>query len=202
MSRCSASYGRACRRRRRELALKTLYAKNRDEWRTWLEKNAARSAEIWLISYKKHTGKPSVPYDDAVEEALCYGWVDSIVKSIDDEKYAQKFTPRTSSSKWSASNIERVNNLIAAGKMTPAGLAAFEGHESRTIEPAPTTLPSELEAAFKSHKTAWKNFNAFPPGYRRVVIAWVASAKRLQTRRKRLDTLIEVSERNERIRFV
>jgi uncharacterized protein YdeI (YjbR/CyaY-like superfamily) len=143
-----------------------------------------------------------VPYDEAVEEALCYGWIDSIVKSIDDEKYAQKFTPRKPTSKWSPSNIERVKNMIAAGKMTPAGLAAFEGHETRMIEPHPATLPGDLEVTFKSHKTAWNNFVAFPPGYRRMMMVWVASAKRPETQRKRLETLIETSERNERIKFM
>jgi len=184
---------------RLKVALKTLYVRNRSEWRSWLEKNAAESAEIWLVYYKKHTGKPSVPYDDAVEEALCFGWIDSIVKTIDDETYAQKFTPRKAKSKWSASNIERMQRMIAESKMTPAGLALFEGYEARTVQPHPTSLPKELETAFRAHKAAWRTFSAFPPGYRRMCIAWVASAKRVETQRKRLEKLIEASARNERL---
>lgn len=107
---------------------KTLYVKKRGEWRKWLEKNHQKESEIWLVYYKKHTKKPSIPYNDAVEEALCFGWIDSSEKRIDKERYAQRFTPRKPKSNWSESNKERVRKLIVQGKMTPAGLAAFNNN--------------------------------------------------------------------------
>ncbi|OGK25341.1 hypothetical protein A3C25_06180 [Candidatus Roizmanbacteria bacterium RIFCSPHIGHO2_02_FULL_38_11] len=105
---------------------KTLYIKNREEWRRWLEKNHKKEPEIWLVYYKKHTKKSSIPYNDAVEEALCFGWIDSTVKGIDGEKYAQRFSPRKPKSNWSEPNKERIERLIKEGKMTPAGLVFFE----------------------------------------------------------------------------
>lgn len=104
---------------------KTFYPKSREKWRKWLSKNYNKEKEIWLIYYKKTTGKPSIPYNDAVEEALCFGWIDSIEKSIDSERFAGRFTPRKPKSGWSKSNIERVKNLIKEGKMTQFGLAKF-----------------------------------------------------------------------------
>src|SRR5437763_14926169 len=102
---------------------KTLYVRTRDEWRAWLARHHQSETEIWLIYYKKHSGRPRIPYEDAVEEALCFGWIDSIVKAIDGETVAQKFTPRRDSSKWSALNRRRVRKLIQEGRMTEAGLA-------------------------------------------------------------------------------
>lgn len=102
---------------------KTLYVKNRNEWRKWLEKHHNKEPEIWLIYYRKATGKPSIPYNDAVEEALCFGWIDSLEKGIDEERFAQRFTPRKTNSPWSQTNKERVQRLIKLGKMTSAGLA-------------------------------------------------------------------------------
>src|SRR5918999_6552667 len=99
----------------------TLYVTNRDDWRAWLNENYETEKEVWLIYYKKHTNQPRIPYDDAVEEALCFGWIDSIVQKIDEERYAQKFTPRRNSSNWSESNRRRLRGLLKAGKMTPAG---------------------------------------------------------------------------------
>ncbi|MCK4233163.1 hypothetical protein KAX75_01940, partial [candidate division WOR-3 bacterium] len=107
-------------------ATKTLYVTNRKGWREWLEKNYATKKEVWLIYYKKHTGKPIILYEDTVEEALCFGWIDSIIRGIDDEKYARKFTPRTEDSGWSELNKKRAKKMIAAGKMTKAGLQKIE----------------------------------------------------------------------------
>jgi uncharacterized protein YdeI (YjbR/CyaY-like superfamily) len=104
---------------------KTLYVKNRVEWRRWLEKNHRRAPEIWLIYYRKESGKPRIPYNDAVEEALCFGWIDSILKPMDGSRYAQRFSPRRAKSKLSPMNRERVYRLIDAGQMTPAGLEAI-----------------------------------------------------------------------------
>lgn len=102
---------------------KTLYVTNRDDWRAWLNKNHKTEKEVWLIYYKNHTGKPTIPYDVAVEEALCFGWIDSIVKRIDDERYMQKFTPRKTNSNWSELNKKRVKKMIKEGRMTEAGMA-------------------------------------------------------------------------------
>ena len=182
--------------------MKKIEAKNRNAWRAWLKKNHARTPEIWLIFYKKHTGKACVSYDEAVEEALCFGWVDTTVKTIDANRYQQRFTPRKPTSAWSASNIERARRMLAAGKMMAAGKAAFDGHEQRVAPPLPTRLSADLAQRFRRAKQAWKNFERFPPGYRRYAIGWVASAKREETRRTRLDQLIETSARNERLKFI
>lgn len=106
--------------------VKILYIPNRAEWRKWLEKNHDKAKDIWLIYYKKHTGKPSIPYNHAVEEALCFGWIDSIEKRLDEEKYAQRFSPRRPKSPWSEINKKRMKKLIKLKKVTPAGLAAFK----------------------------------------------------------------------------
>ena len=124
------------------------------------------------------------------------------MRKVDEQRYAQRFTPRKAKSPWSESNIARVKKLIAAKKMTPAGLAAFASHAERKVAPQPTELPRELAAAFKRAKTAWKNFQNFPPGYQRMTIGWVASAKRQETRERRLALLIEHSARNERLDFM
>ena len=106
--------------------MKTLYITNRGDWRKWLEKNHNKEKEIWLVYYKSHTGKPTIAYDDSVEEALCFGWIDSIVKRIDDERYAQKFAPRTNTSKWSESNKQRVRKLVKQGRMTQIGMTKIK----------------------------------------------------------------------------
>jgi len=182
--------------------METVFAKDRAEWRRWLAKNFVRSEEIWLVFYKKAAGKPGVSYDHAVEEALCFGWIDGQKKKLDEECYAFRFTPRTPNSKWSKSNLERVERLIADGKMMPAGLKAYNSTERREVAPLPTEMPKELENRFRKQRAAWANYEKFPPGYRRVTAGWVASAKKEETRFKRLEKLIEFSARNERITFM
>jgi len=179
-----------------------LMVEDRRAWRTWLERNAHASEGTWVVLYKKETGRQTVTYNDLVEEALCFGCVDSVMRSIDATCYAYRLTPRKPASRWSPSNIERVMRLQAAGQMRPAGLAAFAGHEDRALSPHPTTLPPDLEKEFQARRRAWQNFTAFPPGYRRTTIGWVASAKREETRRKRLAELIATSERGERIKYM
>lgn len=107
-----------------------IYIRDRAGWRAWLKKNYGNKKGIWLIFYKKHSGKPSIPYDDAVEEALCFGWIDSTVKKIDDERYAQRFTPRSKRSRWSESNIRRANDMIDRGLMTEHGMSLFKNRKS------------------------------------------------------------------------
>jgi uncharacterized protein YdeI (YjbR/CyaY-like superfamily) len=182
--------------------METVFAKDRAEWRRWLAKNGARSEEIWLVFYKKASGKPTVSYDHAVEEALCFGWVDGKKKKLDEECYAFRFTPRKARSQWSKSNIQRVERLIAEGKMMPAGLKTFHSTDRQEVEPMPTELPKALEDKFRQRRAAWANFEKFPPGYRRITVGWVASAKKEETRVKRLEKLMEYSARNQRIEFM
>jgi uncharacterized protein YdeI (YjbR/CyaY-like superfamily) len=180
--------------------MKTLYVEDRDQWRAWLKANHRRETEVWLVYYKKGTGKPRVAYGDAVEEAICFGWIDSKIRKLDEERYTQLFTPRHPASQWSPSNIARAKELIRENKMTPAGLKVFD---PRQAAPAPPTmLPATLAALFQQQRTAWGNFERFPPSYRRMTIAWVASAKREETKTRRLRHLIAESEANRRIKFM
>ncbi len=184
----------------------SLYVPGRREWREWLEKHHETEKEIWLIYYKKHTDKPRVPYDDAVEEALCYGWIDSIVKRIDDERYAQKFTPRANTTKWSELNVKRIKQLIKDGKMTEAGMAKIDkGVLDGTIKPVTKpfpkelTIPPEIEAALSADPVVWKNFNALAPSHKKNYIGWISSAKREETRRRRLEEAIELLAQNKKL---
>ncbi|MCP4757182.1 MAG: hypothetical protein GY866_40480 [Proteobacteria bacterium] len=169
-----------------------LYLTNRNDWRAWLEKNHATEREIWLVYYKKHTGKPRIPYDDAVEEALCFGWIDSIVKKIDDERYSQKFTPRKEKSNWSPLNKKRVDKLIEQGRMTRAGLELVENAKAdgswhkKTPSAMPFDIPAELERALSSNEKAKTFFDVLPPSSRKQYIGWIAGAKKDETREKRV----------------
>lgn len=176
--------------------------RTRRAWRAWLERHGTHASEIWVLLYKKETGQRTISYADLVEEALCFGWIDSIVRRVDATCYAQRFTPRKRDSMWSPTNIARVKRLHAAGQMTPAGLAAFATHRARVLSPHPTTLPPDLDREFRAHAHARAYFDACPPGYRRTTIGWVASAKKDETRRNRLAQLIAACERGERMRFI
>jgi uncharacterized protein YdeI (YjbR/CyaY-like superfamily) len=199
---CPESYGGKCPVK----ISKTLYVTNRDDWRAWLKKHHETEKEIWLIYYKKHTNHPRIPYDDAVEEALCFGWIDSIVQKIDDERYAQKFTPRKSSSKWSESNKRRVRKLLKEGKMTQAGLAkigegvleAGEGSKSARKRKE-LVIPPYLGMALRANKKAWENFSNLAPSYRRQYVGWIATAKKEETRKRRIREAIELLARNEKL---
>lgn len=183
----------------------TLYVTDRDTWRTWLEKNHGTKKGVWLIYYKKHTGKPSIAYDDAVEEALCFGWIDSTIQKLDEEKYARKYTPRSIQSTWSASNIKRAQKMIKKGRMTKAGLALFEALKKnpkkasrpRTAEKE-ITIPSDLKKALTKNINALKNFNNFAPSYRKIYILWIADAKKRETRERRIKHVVKWSEKNEK----
>ena len=183
---------------------KTLYVTNRAAWRAWLAAHHATEKEIWLVYYKKASGRPRIPYDDAVEEALCFGWIDSIEKSIDEEKFAQRFTPRKAGSNWSESNRQRVRRLIETGRMTQAGLqkidasvlAAQAAPAQKSAEPA---LPQYLVKALKTERTAWQNFQRLAPSYRRDYVHWITSAKRAETRARRLAQALELLARNEKL---
>jgi len=182
--------------------MEIVFAKDRAEWRRWLGKNFAGSSEVWLAFYKKGAGKPGISYDHAVEEALCFGWVDGMKKTLDEETYAFRFTPRKAQSAWSKSNLDRVERLIVEGKMMPAGLAAYQSAQARQAPPMPSELPPALANRLRKNRAAWANYAKFPPGYRRVTAGWVASAKRAETQIKRLEKLIEHCARGERIQFM
>jgi len=182
--------------------LTLLSFKNRLEWRSWLERNHDKAEEVWLAHYKNATGRPTVSYDEAVEEALCFGWVDGKKKSVDGERYAYRYTPRSPKSSWSALNIKRAKRLIEEGRMAEAGLKAFEGHQKQKTRPLPTKLPKKLQELFRANEAAWSHFDQFPPGYKRLCIGWVASAKQEVTQLRRLNSLISYSAKNTRIKFM
>jgi uncharacterized protein YdeI (YjbR/CyaY-like superfamily) len=170
----------------------------------WFARYGTTRTELWIGYHKKASGKGGVVYKQALDEALCVGWIDGLVKSIDDTCYMQRYTPRKPTSIWSNVNIRRVGELTAEGRMTPAGLAAFARRDPArsgiyTFENAPKTLPPALEQRFRADAKAWAFFGTQPPGYRRTVIGWVVSAKREATRERRLALLMLHSARRERI---
>ncbi len=162
---------------------KALCFKNRLEWHHWLAKNHKMEKEAWLIYYKKHTGKDTIPYSDAAEEAICFGWIDSKVRSIDSEKYMQRFTPRREGSAWAEQNIKRARKMIRLGKMTKEGMEKFRRH-GKTKIPQIIGMPKEME--LKASSTAWDNFRKFPPSHRKVFFWLVNSAKRRETRDRKI----------------
>jgi uncharacterized protein YdeI (YjbR/CyaY-like superfamily) len=177
--------------------MKTLHLTERREWRAWLDANGGKEKEIWLVFHKKHTGKARLAYDDAVEEAICFGWIDSIVKRMDEERYAQKFTPRNRGSKWSNLNIARAKKMIAAGRMTAAGSALFDPallHRKPAPRPASPPaaqpVPAYILGALAADQKAGDFFTSLAPSYRRLYVRWVDSAKKEETRKKRLAEMI------------
>lgn len=185
---------------------KTFYAKNRREWRAWLARHHATAPEIWLVYYKKHSAKPRIPYNHAVEEALCYGWIDSILKPIDGDCYAQRFSPRRSTSRLSAMNLERVRRLIAVGRMTQAGLEGIKHAFDHTKDTKPNSkwvMPADIRARLKRDPAAWKNFQRFPTSYKRIRIGWIAAARhRAEVFEQRLRYFIKMTAKNKRFGMV
>jgi uncharacterized protein YdeI (YjbR/CyaY-like superfamily) len=173
-------------------------------WRGWLEKYHGRRQELLVGFYKKDSGKPSITWPESVDGALCYGWIDGIRRSIDDISYSIRFTPRKPRSNWSAINIGRLAELTGQGLMRPAGIKAFEARtEERSgvysFEQQNVKFDEAQEQLFRADATAWKFFQSQPPGYRRIATWWVLSAKREETRGKRLAILIEDSGQGRRI---
>ena len=176
-----------------------LYMKTREEWRRWLQKNHLNEKVVWLVYYKKHTNKPSVSYPDAVEEALCFGWIDGQIKSIDDESYMQRYTPRTSKSMWSELNIERANKMIEQGKMTDTGLKVFEGAmKAKKIVPSVKnfSIPIYIKRILKKNEKAWTNFQKMPPSVQLPYVYWIDSAKTEITKQKRIKISLNQLEKN------
>jgi uncharacterized protein YdeI (YjbR/CyaY-like superfamily) len=180
--------------------MKTFFAEHRAIWRAWLEANHKQETEIWLVHYKKETGHQQIAYEDAVEEAICFGWIDGKVRNLDEARYARLFTPRKRKSTWSRINIGRARKMTEEGKMTAAGSEVFAPGSQTPAQP--TKLPPSLEVQFRKHETAWENFRHFPPSYQRVTIGWVASAKQEATQLRRLEQLIAESAANKRIKFM
>jgi len=165
------------------------------ELREWFEENHETADQLWLGQYKKGSGRPSVTWAQAVDEALCFGWIDGILKRIDDISHVQRLTPRRKGSNWSAINVANVERLMAEGRMRPAGIAAFEARDRE--RPAVYSYEREIRpfddaelARFQADPAAWADWQARPPSYRRAVTDWVTSAKQPATRTRRLDTLI------------
>ena len=174
------------------------------DFRKWLEKHATTEDELFVGFYRRSAGKSSITYKEAVDEALCFGWIDGVRHTVDDERFMQRFTPRTARSNWSYVNIARVAELKKLGLMHEAGLLAFENRDkARDTAYSREAGMGDLSAAyireFKKNKAAWTNWNAFPPGYRRTASWWVVSAKREETRARRLAILIEDTANNRRI---
>jgi uncharacterized protein YdeI (YjbR/CyaY-like superfamily) len=178
---------------------------NARAFRTWLEANHDTAGELWIGYYKRGVRKTAMTYTEAVDEALCFGWIDGQVRRIDDEVVANRWTPRRSTSSWSAINIAKVAALTAAGRMHPAGLRAFEQRDRRkdaiySYESAPEELPAEWLARFQTDATAWAYWQAEQPSYRRTATHWVLGAKRAATRERRFETLMADSATGRRVR--
>ena len=156
----------------------TLYVTGPSQWHKWLERNHAKKKEIWLVYYNKSSGKKRIHYNDAVDGALCFGWIDSTVKKIDHHRFAQRFTPRKNTSVLSQLNKERVRKLIKDGRMTPAGLKAISHVFKPHLDKVDFKIPKSILAAIKKDKLAWKHFQKLPESYKRIRVAYILDRKR------------------------
>ena len=181
--------------------METLDVSTAAEWRSWLDKHHLTKQEVWLVFHRQGSGVPSISYGDALDEALAYGWIDSLIRKINDEKYVRKFTPRELGSIWSSLNVGHVNRLKKEGRMTKWGLEAFakrtgEISQMEKINAEGVKVPSDLTAALKKNKTAWTNFQTFGPGHKKRYLIWISGAKRSETRKKRIDEAVVLISRN------
>lgn len=179
--------------------LANLEFRTRRQWRAWLQKHHAASPGVWLVFQKEHTGAPCLPYEDSVREALCFGWVDSLIKRLDQDRYARKFTPRQPASKWSAINRKRWEELKAAGLLTPAGLAATPTAGRYAPAPVIADPPDYILQAFRTSPKAWSFFEELAPGYRKYFVLWIHSAKRPETRERRIRESIALLEARQKL---
>ena len=173
-------------------SLKTLDVRTAAAWRAWLASHHRSESEVWLVFHKRHTGRASIDYEDAVDEALCFGWIDSLIRRLDDDRYARKFTPRRPDSRWSTANRKRYARLLETGRLKPAGrkLAPTERSGDAPVVSS-ANVPSYIEQAIKRHRGAWKFFESLAPSHRRMYILWIDSAKREETKAKRLREAIK-----------
>jgi uncharacterized protein YdeI (YjbR/CyaY-like superfamily) len=181
------------------------FFKSRAEFRRWLERNHSKAAELWVGFHKKDSGKGGISYKEAVDEALCFGWIDGVKKRVDAGSYTHRFTPRTAKSYWSAVNTARMNELITLGLAAAAGQAAFERRDREktkrySFEREAAAFDGAAARAFKGNADAWKFFRAQPPGYQKLMTFWVMSAKLPETRLRRLDRLMKTSSEGKRVR--
>jgi uncharacterized protein YdeI (YjbR/CyaY-like superfamily) len=176
--------------------MKTLLVHTPQEWREWLETHGAAEHEIWLVFHKKHTGVASIAYNDALDEALCFGWVDSLVKNLDDRRYARKFTPRRADSQWSPTNRKRYAELEELGRLGPPGIERPPTDRGYAPQPArrplPSRLPAYIHSALAKHAAARRYYETLSTAQRRRYIAWVDSAKREETKLRRLKEAIRL----------
>jgi uncharacterized protein YdeI (YjbR/CyaY-like superfamily) len=175
-----------------------------DAFRKWLEGHHDSESELWVGFYKKASGKGGMVYAEAVDEALCYGWIDGLVRSVDDDSYMQRFTPRKANSHWSNVNVKKLGELHAAGRVAPSGLAAFERRTAErtgkaSFESPPGRFTPTQRKRFAARRAALEFFESQPPGYRRTAIHWVTTAKREETRERRLEQLIACSAEGRRL---
>ncbi len=171
--------------------LKTLDVRTPEEWRRWLADHHTSEAEIWLVFHKRHTGQTSIAYQDAVDEALCFGWIDSLIKRLDDARYARKFTPRKLDSKWSTVNRQRYAQLKASGRLMPAGVNRPPTDRSGDApRPSPTKIPPYIQEALRNRPAAWNYFQSLAPSYRTLYIGWIDSAKQHATKMRRLEEAV------------
>ncbi len=181
-----------------------VYAPTQVAWREWLREHYDKSPGVWLVYYKKDSGRASVTWDEAVEEALCYGWIDSKVNRVDESRYKQVFTPRKARSVWSKVNKERLA-WLAEGKMTPAGQikidqAKADGSWTFLDSVENLEVPDDLMEALRERGEALSNFQTFPDGSKKQILLWIKTAKRVQTRRARIEKTAELAARGERAR--
>jgi len=182
---------------------KTLYVTDRKKWRSWLAKNHNKEKEIWLVYYRKSSSKKRIPYNDAVEEALCYGWIDSTVKGIDEEMFAQRFTPRRPNSVLSQMNKERIRRLIKQKKMTDKGLTAVKHAFDNSSKNLKCIIKTDILKSLKEDKKTWENFQKFPESYKRIRIEWIEGARtRPELFKKRLRYFLKMTSKNERYGMV
>ena len=178
--------------------------RSRAAWRRWLEQHHADRSEVWVVFYKRGTGRPTLSYDDAVEEALCFGWIDGVKRSLDAERYTHRFTPRKADSRWSETNRRRVEKLVAAGRMTPAGarlIAAAKRNGTWNYErpQLELSMPDDLATALVASPQARAFFDSLAPSYQRQFLGWIHIAKRSETRARRIRESVELLARGEKL---
>mgnify|MGYP001037214230 CR=1 FL=1 len=179
----------------------SVFPESREAWRQWLETNHTQDDGVWFIRYKKSTGKPYVSFDDAIEEALCFGWIDSLPRKLDKERTMLYFAPRKTGSNWSAVNKQRIQKMVEAGLMTSAGMTKIElakqdGSWDALNEVDALIIPEDLDATFANYPNSKENFEDFPPSVRRGILEWILNAKREATRQKRVEETARLAAEN------
>jgi len=180
----------------------TKHFKDSESWRKWLKENHDKEKFLWVIYYKKHTKKVSLSYEDSVCEALCWGWIDSIVKRLDDEKYARKFTPRTNCQNWSDTNIKRMKKLLIQNRVKEPGMKKFPKeilNKKLSSKTSKLIIPQYIQEEINKHSGAKENFESLAPSYKRNFIGWIDSAKKEETRLRRLKEAIQLLEKSEKL---